>query len=190
MLGVHGNATPLTASLTILRPPPGDARTCEQGSVNGSGWERFGPTPIQSLSVKPQFNDCLQFHIQNRDPVQSWYAYVVAVGPDYAVHRLWPHPNANADAARLPPGTRADAAGLFYRLNQSGEETLLAFASQGVVDTLALYRNGVKGEPTSQPSSLIERLLRSRYRLRGTPESASTQWGAESVSFEVKGKSH
>ncbi|HJV59292.1 MAG TPA: caspase family protein [Albitalea sp.] len=179
-LAAQGNATPVRMRVTVLRPPAGDTRKCAEGSAPGSGWARFGPSPVDALATKPVLGDCLSVELDNHDAERSWYGYVIAIGPDLAVQPVMPEPGAGSDAARIPPGESLRAPGRFYRLSQAGRETLMLMASDGPVRVQALQQSGLRDEPKSR----LESLLATAAARRGEVETTGT-WGAASVDFEI-----
>ena len=182
-LAAQGNVTPVRLDVTIHRPPPGDTAACSASQTQGSGWTAFGPFPLNALKTAPVFGDCLSFELRNQaEEDRTWYGYVVAVGPDFAVHPIFPSPTFGTDAARMARQEHLSSAGIFYRLDQPGRETLLLLASEAPVRVQALQRAAMR----SAPASRLEGLLTAMSNQRGDVESTSA-WGATSLDIEVVG---
>jgi hypothetical protein len=154
---------------------------CVAGAADGSGWARFGPFPVQAMTTPAQFNDCLEFEIENQDQERTWYGYVVTVSPNLKVAPALPVPEAASDEARIPPGQRIRSAlGRLYRLNAAGRETVMLLASDGSVRVQALQQAGLRDRAQSQ----LEALLGATAARRGDLESVGS-WGAASIDLLI-----
>lgn len=180
-LAAHGNATQVRASVTVHRPPPGADQQCAASTTPGSGWSTFGPYPLDALKTPPRLGDCLSFELENRDPDRTWYGYLVAVGPDFAVQPVLPEPGSNSDAARIPPSSRMGAPPRFYHLNAPGRESILLLASDGPVRVQSLQHLPVRGAPASQLDALLATVAAGRGEVQ-----AAGSWGATSEDIWIE----
>jgi hypothetical protein len=185
-LAGQGNSLPVELALTIHRSPAIGAGSCR--NIVGEAWRRDGPYGLGAIEKPPSFNDCLSFTLKNDDPERSWYAYVVAIGPDFAVHALFPGKGSVDDVARLKPKESKTSLALpskYYQLDEPGREMVLLLVSEGPVQTQTLEQSGVKG-PDSISESHVSRLLSAGARRQGQVEASRVDaWGAESAEFVI-----
>lgn len=181
-LAAEGNRLPVSLAVTIYRPAASTTEKCPaSNNPDPASWTRIGPYPLQRVGTPPVLNDCLSFTLENRDPDRSFYGYVVAIGPDLAVNRVFPARNQVEDDARLRP-KEAPVGTAFYRLNSPGRETIMLLTSEGPVPTVTLEQSGVKG---ALASSQLGRLLASKSTRGEVVAGPVTAWGAEATELSV-----
>ncbi len=183
-LATQGNALPVSVSLTVHRPAPGThAKECLPASVAAAAPPS---TEIETVALgqasSARLHDCLSFTVVNNDSRKPWYAYVVAVGPDFSVQRIFPTKFQVDDEARLKPKETLSAANL-YELGDVGTETLMLLVSPGPVQTITLEQAGVRGKGDA---SHLSRLLAARAERRGmVVDSTVETWGAMASDLKI-----
>lgn len=188
-IAAEGNQLPISMAVIIHRHSDGARRegqdACPKPAEAGTGgWRRLGPFPLRDARAHAQRNDCMAFTIANSHTTKPYYAYVVAIGPDLAVQRLFPADNQVDDEARIRP-QESVATRKNYVLNATGEETILLIVSEGTVQTLTLEQAGIRGSARHRTGSQLERLLSSRAIRGEVFEGALDEWGAESSDITI-----
>lgn len=181
----QGNATPLEAKVTVLRPPAGStasAPKCIEGAQGAAGWQRFAERPLAALrSEDVQYLDCLAFKIHNKDK-KPWYGYLLSVDPNFSVNRVWPTAKMNEDEARIEAGNE-EVMKSFYRLSDPGREMLLFIASEQQTPMPGVEEGGMRGGGAGSP---LARLARGGALTRGVEsETEEGPWGAQSTSLDI-----
>ena len=184
-IGAQGNNTPLQAQVSVIRPPAGDAKTCPDGAKDGSGWQKFPAVAIKALDkAQIRLGDCLAFTLVNSASNRTWYGYLLSVDPAYAVRPIWPETGAIEDDARIEPHTTFAVTDSFYRLSDRGRETFLFVASKDPAPVANVARTGMRGKGSAGPGGALSRLIHASALTRG-PETAISEWGAESLDLDV-----
>lgn len=187
-MGAQGNNTMLQAQVTVLRPPAGDKSQCSVGARSDSGWQRSDPIPLNNLGNKHvQLRDCLAFTLVNADSTRTWYGYVLAVDPNFRVVPIWPAAGSMNDEARIKPGETFPVTKTFYRLSDSGRETLLFVVSSVPAPATRLASSGLKNAATRSMPSPLWRLVNASVLTRGEAETDVGDWGAQSIELDVVG---
>jgi hypothetical protein len=183
-LAGHGNDLPVSLSLSLSRPAVGNSQPCYQGATAASSvaWIQQGPFEMQDAALQPANNDCISFTLSNKDDKRSWYAYILAIGPDFAVKSVFPGYRGD-DEARLGPNELYLVKDTFYRIDQ-GEQIFMLLVSEAPLHVSALLQNGVARSGASE--SHLERLLWSAAERRDATERSDIQvWGAQAALFEI-----
>lgn len=179
-LGERGNPTALSLAVRSAQPPGGSSASCEESRSPGNRWKIAKPVTPDRLAAQHPLGECLSFEIANHDKYRNLYGYVVAIGPDFAVHLVWPDANDGADAARVEPGGK-QASQAFYHLGQAGRESLVFLASDMPLDAALLQHEGARG---TEPRSPLESALVAAANQRGDVQTAG-QWGAIAIDLDV-----
>ena len=182
-LGAHGSNVPVQVSVSVQRPdgaPPA-------GSCGGSEAARattVGTFSLNELNRTLRRCDVLAFTLQNRDVDRSFYAYMIAVGPDAAVKRLHPNNAQNEDEARIERGKSIEV-GRHYRLTDVGVETLVLIVTRAPIDPRKLEQAGLNSR-SDRPTSQLEAILMSAGRNKGDIEAPVEEWGGTAANIDVE----
>ncbi len=179
----QGNPTPMNMEVIVLRPPAGNVEKCAQGAKETSAWTHFAARPLNGLhSGDVQHRDCLTFRLRNKS-TKPWYGYVLSVDTNFGINILWPKVGNNKDTARIEEG-KDELIPTFYRLSDSGQETLIFIASEMQTSMDGLSGKGMRSVGGQSP---LARLSRMGALSRGIENETDDpgMWGAQSAVLDI-----
>jgi Caspase domain/Domain of unknown function (DUF4384) len=182
----------MNVQLTAYRADPSCRQDCffrPSDTADRQPYRKFAAGQLadaESMSLK--CGDVLSVSLKNVDgDKQSWYVYLLDIGPDGVIRAVFPTRYDNQDAARLTAGETRDLKDqTVLVLNATGIETLKLIATTEPID-VRLFETPLQVVASRSSLNPLESLLAQAMTSRAAVEHKDvTDWRTSQASFDVR----
>jgi hypothetical protein len=196
LIAESGSVSGVTLGLIAYETCASDTDGCIETSATGARYRRMPCTrPIQELTAHPWPKGALLSFALENPGRRERYVYLFELAPDGAIRVVFPTESMNEAAARLGAGERLELPkkNVGLMLDQPGDVSLLALATQKPIDPRLLIQSGYEPDPSvsgkrGTETNPLERLLGDALAGSGKRTAVSIgtgTWGGTLIDYHV-----